>query len=362
MSTTSYSSKSLSAEGVHCYQSNITSPLTTPSEHRWSDVIPPKTALKFAVFLDSDDLVLFSDGELLEDSRTEELLLRSPLSPSDACSQVLSIGQSTIPISDKSSTLLYFRDNLGSLLAENDLPPTSDSQKRAIMGRTQTSSTLGGLDVYLRGSLLGQAHPDNRYYSCMNELDGQFEFDPRTSFAKGYMRNVEGKEVVDDTVTDEGFFEVDIAPRQRQTLAKASSSRPNRPPIGAQSVASTTGTSDFVSIESDGASSVWSTIEAPGFPAYPDYTYMDQQPPLKKRLTKPRPADIPAPPSEVLKREVFSHQVSLPPRSAEEKRLTDKQERKSFAKLICSRSKKKSAEGDQWICIEVSHESRRRFT
>ncbi|KAJ3781048.1 hypothetical protein GGU10DRAFT_123472 [Lentinula aff. detonsa] len=223
MSTTSYSSKSLSAEG--CYQSNITSPLTTPSEHRWSDVIPPKTALKFAVFLDSDDLVLFSDGELLEDSRTEELLLRSPLSPSDACSQVLSIGQSTIPISDKSSTLLYFRDNLGSLLAENDLPPTSDSQKRAIMGRTQTSSTLGGLDVYLRGSLLGQAHPDNRYYSCMNELDGQFEFDPRTSFAKGYMRNVEGKEVVDDTVTDEGFFEVDIAPRQRQTLAKASSSR-----------------------------------------------------------------------------------------------------------------------------------------
>ncbi|KAJ4477273.1 hypothetical protein J3R30DRAFT_196912 [Lentinula aciculospora] len=218
MSTTFCSSKSSLTERYH--QSNSTSTPTTPSEHRWSDVVPPKTALKFAVVWDSDDLLVFSGGELLEDSRTEELLLRSPLSPSDACSQVHSVGYSTVPLSDQSSTLLYFRENMGSVLAANTPPPTSDSEKRMIWGRTQTSSTLEGLDVYLRGSLLGQAHRNDRYYSCLDELDGQFEFDPRTSFAKEYSRNVEEKEIVDDAVTDEGFFEVHI-PRQRQVLAKS---------------------------------------------------------------------------------------------------------------------------------------------
>ncbi|KAJ3814078.1 hypothetical protein F5876DRAFT_73242 [Lentinula aff. lateritia] len=300
MSISSCSSTCSFSEGR--YQSNTTSTPTTPSEHRWSDVIPPKTALKFAVVWDSDDLVVFSGGELLEDSRTEELLLGSPLSPSDACSQAFSVGQSTMLLSDKSSTMLYFRDNMGSVLAENHSPSTSDSEKRMILGRTQTSSTMEGLDVYLRGSLMGQAHRNNRYYSCLDNLDGQFEFDPRTSFAKEYLRKVEGKDIVDDAVTDEGFFEVEIAPRQHQILAKTYS-RCDIHPTDAHSVASSTKTSDFVSIEGDDASSIWSTIETPVLPSYLGYTSMDQRPRLKRRLTKPRPADIPAPPSEVLKRE-----------------------------------------------------------
>lgn len=70
---------------------------------------------------------------------------------------------------------------------------------------------------------MGQAHRNNRYYSCLDNLDGQFDFDPRTSFAKEYLRKVESKDIVDDAVTDEGFFEVEIAPRQHQILAKPSS-------------------------------------------------------------------------------------------------------------------------------------------
>ncbi|KAJ3761040.1 hypothetical protein EV360DRAFT_80618 [Lentinula raphanica] len=359
MSTTSHSSKFLAAQGYH--HPNITSPPTTSSEYRWSDVIPPKTALQFAVFWDSDDLVLFSDGELLEDSRTEDLL-GSPLSPSDACSQVVSLGQSTIPLSDKSSTLLYFRDHLGPLIAEDSRPPTSDSQERSFLGRTQTSSTLEGLDVYLRGSLFGQAHRDHRYYSCLEDLDGKFEFDPRTSFAKEYLRNTETKEIIDDTVTDEGFFEVNITSRRRARDGKSSHLRPNSDSTGTSSTSSTTRMSDFVSIEDDGASSDWSTVEAPEFPSYSEYPHgrKVKQRPHKRRLTKPRPAEIPAPPSEVLQREVFSHQVSLPPWNIEGSRST-KQDSKMFG-IACSRSKKKAAEEDRWLCIEVSPETRRRIT
>lgn len=167
---------------------------------------------------DSEDLVFFSGGELEEDARTEDLLLGSP---SDAHSQVLSVGYSTIPLSDKSSTLLYFRENMGSIFESNS--PHSMGQDRKICGRTQTSSTMGGLDVYARGSLLGQVHRNDKHYSCLENLDGHFEFDPRTSFAKEYGSGgyqFEGKEIVDDAVTDEGFYEVEIASRQRHTSAE----------------------------------------------------------------------------------------------------------------------------------------------
>lgn len=170
---------------------------------------------------DSEDLVVFSGGELEEDGRTEDLLSGSP---SDAHSQVLSVGHSTIPLSDKSSTLLYFRENMGSIF-EGNSPPMVGRQDRMICGRTQTSSTMGGLDVYVRGSLLGQAHRNNQHYSCLENLDGQFEFDPRTSFAKGYRGGSyksEGKEILDDAVTDEGFYEIEIAPRQRHAFAERS--------------------------------------------------------------------------------------------------------------------------------------------
>lgn len=334
------------------YSSNTTPISDTPSEHRWSDVIPPKTALKFAVIWDSEDLVAFSGGELEEDdSRTEDLLLGSP---SDACSQVLSVGCSTIPLSDKSSTLLYFRENMGSVLEAS-----SPQQNRRFRGRTQTSSTLEGLDVYLRGSMFGQAHQNNRYYSCLEDLDGQFEFDPRTSFAKGYMRggsSAEEKEIVDDMVTDEGFYEVQLAPRQRHI----STERSARHGLKTTSSDSTSTGSNFVTIENDDASSVWSAIEAPESPSYSGITSRDQCPPIKRRLTKRRPADLPARPSEVLRREVFSHQVSLPPRNAKVKPPSQAPAKKPLSKLVHQLSKKKPIEGDQWICIEVSHEVRQR--
>ncbi|KIK63341.1 hypothetical protein GYMLUDRAFT_465303 [Collybiopsis luxurians FD-317 M1] len=334
---------------------------STPNEYRWSDVIPPKTALKFAVIWDEEDFVAFSGGELLDDCRTEELLIASPTSPSDACSQVLSVGPSTIPLSDKSSTLMYFREDMGSVLDPTPLDAVTP-RNRMLLGRTQTSSTMDGLDVYLRGSLLGQAHRNNHYYSCLENLDGEFDFDPRTSFAKGYKQTGGKGEAADDTVTDEGFYEVLIAPRQRHVSTEHSARRDLK--VQSTYSESTTATSDFVSIDADDASSTWSTVDPPEYSLYTGLC-IDQCPPMKRRLRKPRPADIPAPPSEVLQRQVFSHQVSLPPaRSIEAEDARSPHRKKSLVKLVQQISKKhsKSAPVDveQWICIEVSHEVRQR--
>jgi hypothetical protein len=129
----------------------------------------------------------FSDGE------------ESPDSPTDAYdnqSQILTIGPSVVPNSEYTATLDFFRDNHDFLFSE---PIFSFDRP------TRTSSTLDGLDVYLRGSLLGEAHKSLRHYSFFENLDGDFTFDPRTSFAQMWMKSEE--DVSGDDVSDEGFFE-----------------------------------------------------------------------------------------------------------------------------------------------------------
>ncbi|KAJ7938552.1 hypothetical protein B0H13DRAFT_2301584 [Mycena leptocephala] len=53
--------------------------------------------------------------------------------------------------------------------------------------------------------MLGRAHNANRYCSCFQDLDGDFTFDPRTSFAKFLMGDEISKGVLD--ISDEGYFE-----------------------------------------------------------------------------------------------------------------------------------------------------------
>ncbi|KAJ6617306.1 hypothetical protein B0H10DRAFT_2218646 [Mycena sp. CBHHK59/15] len=102
---------------------------------------------------------------------------QSPDSPSDAYdrSQVLTIGTSVIPPSEYTGTLQFFRQNHDFLFTESTFFPD-----RPMRGRTQTSSTMNGLDVYLLGSMLGRAHNANRYCACFQDLDTDFAFDPRT--------------------------------------------------------------------------------------------------------------------------------------------------------------------------------------
>jgi hypothetical protein len=165
-------------------------------------VVPPDSGLTFAVVWDPEekDILTFSAAELSESTSPD-----SPDSPVDAYdnrSQVLTITPSVVPAeyARTPATMQFFRENHDFLFAE----PTSFPD-RPMRGRTQTSSTMGGLDVYLRGSMLAKAHNANRYYSCFQDLDGDFAFDPCTSFGHMWLNDM--KEEIRDDVSDEGFFE-----------------------------------------------------------------------------------------------------------------------------------------------------------
>ncbi|KAJ7463177.1 hypothetical protein FB451DRAFT_1265806 [Mycena latifolia] len=228
-------------------------------DHRWSEVVPPDSGLTFAVVWDPEenDILTFSSAELSDPVRDRQ----SPDSPSDAYSQVLTIGPSLAPPSECTGTLQCFRENHDSLFAESAFFPD-----RPTRGRTQTSSTLDGLDVYLRGSLLGRAHNANRYVSCFQELDDDFSFDPRTSFAHMWLKQMKDS------------------------------------------------TSNFVTVENemdDEATTAWSAVEAPNTPSYSRLLFTGL-PHSQRRLRKTRPVTRPASPAAVLDRPEYSHNLPVP--------------------------------------------------
>ncbi|KAJ7681349.1 hypothetical protein B0H17DRAFT_1205880 [Mycena rosella] len=267
--------------------------------HRWSEVVPPESGLTFAVVWDPEakDILTFSSAELSESSDRDP---QSPDSPSDAYSQILTINPSIGPASEytATATLEFFRENHDFLFGESTFSPD-----RPTRGRTQTSSTIDGLDVYLRGSMLGCAHNANRYYSCFQDLDADFAFDPRTSFAK-WMKNL--KREARDDVSDEGFFEGGQYNMDEDDDVNMSSSFS----------VTTTSTSNYINVENemdDDESSDWSALEAPNTPGFSRLLFIPPPPPASRRLRKTRPVPGPAAPSAVLDRREYSHNVPIPP-------------------------------------------------
>ncbi|KAL0575956.1 hypothetical protein V5O48_006026 [Marasmius crinis-equi] len=300
----------------------------TPSPCRWSDVIPPNSGLTFAVLWDpEDDMVAFSGGELFEDSSI------ALTSPTDACSQVL-----TLPLSDNTGTctgtLQYFRENHEWLFSDEHEDAmdkgrfrlrASLMRSRDKLGRTQTSSTMGELDVYLRGSLMGRAHPNNgKFNSCFGGLDRDFDFDPRTEFEEVWGREMlvlDGDSEVEfvglalgarrkdcsEQVDDEGFFEVEFSPKRPTALRAASTSKLSRPkPSGIKP------SNPSAQASPDDDTRSWQSVECPNrmSMAYLNLIHGEHR---HRKLMKKRPSDTPAPPSEVLQRQVFSHQISIVP-------------------------------------------------
>ncbi|KAF4577153.1 hypothetical protein EYR36_005140 [Pleurotus pulmonarius] len=158
------------------------------SNHRWSEVIPPDTGLTFAVIWDPEDgLLAFSGAELLGSSANYFPDSR-PISPSEALdgqSQVITLKtlSSGNVLTETPATLAFFRDTHRFLFAGSR--SRLSSAKRPRHGaRTQTSSTIGGMDVYLRGSLLGRAHKDQTHYSCFDLLEQDFEVKPFNDLTK----------------------------------------------------------------------------------------------------------------------------------------------------------------------------------
>ncbi|KAJ7641974.1 hypothetical protein FB45DRAFT_364182 [Roridomyces roridus] len=288
------------------------SPLDSPStptwnDHRWSELVPPESGLTFAVIWDpdQDSILTFSAPALFSDSIYD--MARSPDSPSDTDgrSQILTIGPGPSFLSPSEyacTTPQYLRENHDYLFPESSTPGRTRPQ-------TRTSSTMDGLDVYLRGSMLGHAHKSERYRSCFRDLDGEFAFDPRTSFAcawQEYMENgIGGK--ADDMSSDEGFYSLD---HDANNMSSAFS-------------VTTTSTSNYVEVENemydddDGGTTAWTALEPPNTPGFshglmfpPIHAPVPRQP---HRLHKPRP---PASPALVLHRPEYNHISSPRPLSS----------------------------------------------
>ncbi|KAJ7809127.1 hypothetical protein B0H14DRAFT_2867676, partial [Mycena olivaceomarginata] len=313
--------------------STPTTSIGCSDDHRWSDFIPPEAGLTFSVAWDPEgkDDPTFSAAQLSELGRDS----RSPDSPSDAYdnrSQVLTITPSVALASEFATTpgtLQFFRENHDFLFAEAAFFPD-----RALRGRTQTSSTLDGLDVYLRGSMLGKAHTANRYYSCFQELDGDFAFDPCTSFAHMWMRNRKG-EVIRDDISDEGFFE-----------GGQFRGMDNEVNLSSRFSGTTTSASNFVTVENmmeDDSSTTWSALEAPNTPSYsPASENPGQCPGL-------------ASPSDVLARPEHNDNLPTPtPRSGTT--VTFRTRSPASARGLGRRKKTEEAAG--WVWVEVKENAK----
>ncbi|KAJ7166564.1 hypothetical protein C8R43DRAFT_986350 [Mycena crocata] len=344
---------------------NTATSVACSDDHRWSEVVPPDSGLTFAVVWDpeEEDILTFSTAELSSFTDRDP---KSPDSPSDAFdsrSQVLTIGTSVIPASENTGTLEYFRDNANFLFAESAYSP----RDRPMRGRTQTSSTMDGLDVYLRGSMLGKAHNANRYVSCFQDLDDGFSFDPRTSFAHKWMRG--GKETVRDDVSDEGFFEGGQYKGQYGGRRYSGMDGGNEVNMSSSFSVTTTSTSNYITVENemDDESSTWSALEAPNTPSYSRLLFTSPPSSTNHRLRKPRPIPGPASPSDVLERPVYNHSTSLPgplPQTPERIRRTQsspstpRQRNLSLVpKFARGLGKNKKPEGPGWVWIDVKAEN-----
>ncbi|KAF9497662.1 hypothetical protein BDN71DRAFT_1444477 [Pleurotus eryngii] len=284
------------------------------SNHRWSEVIPPDTGLTFAVIWDPEDgLLAFSGAELLG-SPANYFPDSRPISPSetlDGQSQVITLKtlSSGNVLSETPATLAFFRDTHRFLFAGSRSRLSSTKRPRH-GARTQTSSTIGGMDVYLRGSLLGRAHKDQTHYSCFDLLEQDFEVKPFNDLTK-----------TDSTESLEMRYNRAFSIFQAQHN------------LSSRFSTTTTSTSSYISVkrnvgDEDFASKTWSILERPSTPIFSRPTLAYKECPnvdcggvrvrASQRLRKYRrkrvdEADIPTPPAEVLQRSEYNHEVNFPP-------------------------------------------------
>ncbi|KAF8886721.1 hypothetical protein BD779DRAFT_603597 [Infundibulicybe gibba] len=172
------------------------------NDNRWSDVVPPKSALVFAVVWGPDDeIVTFSEADLFDLGEGD--LNVAPCYPAsdarDDRSQMLTLGHSSVLLSAHPSTLAFFRDKHEHLF--------SQQTDRAVFGGARTSSTLGGLDVYLRGSMLGKTFPIYKRYSCLEDMDTEVHFETQNLFAEVSPRGWHGQDDGMTSFNDEGYYE-----------------------------------------------------------------------------------------------------------------------------------------------------------
>lgn len=162
-------------------------------------MIPSDTGISFAVAWDPvEDAAVFSGARLVQSATGRE----DPISPTDIVdthSQVLTIGPSSILVSENTGTLGYFRDQQDLFFSAK----TPQFDKRMAQEQARSSSTRSGIDVYLRGSVLGNGRRQRRRKASGGDgLDMDFQQDPITSFVRLCLRYADGE--IEQPHTEDG--------------------------------------------------------------------------------------------------------------------------------------------------------------
>ncbi|KAG8216285.1 hypothetical protein J3R82DRAFT_6346 [Butyriboletus roseoflavus] len=153
---------------------------------RWSEVVPPKTALTFAALWDPDEgMVTFSGAELLE---SESLSGTSPDAfDDDDESQLISVDRDTDEVTmtgENTATLATFQDAFNAFLhrAPSEHLHAKPGQDTLRCMQTRASSTFDGLDVYSHDIQLKPKR--SLQLSCMNLLDVESTFRMPSEFGR----------------------------------------------------------------------------------------------------------------------------------------------------------------------------------
>ncbi|KAF8182700.1 hypothetical protein BJ912DRAFT_928447 [Pholiota molesta] len=126
-------------------------------------------SLAFVAVWDPADDVLFLSHP--NSDRGSFLTAKPGLYPSDPISELQSLNNPSVASSSRSSVCYQsVREDHGPLFS------TMTLEQRSLRGMTQTSSTLGGLDVYLKGAALALTHRHQPVYSVL-DFSTDFQFD-----------------------------------------------------------------------------------------------------------------------------------------------------------------------------------------
>ncbi|KAH7912749.1 hypothetical protein BJ138DRAFT_1147546 [Hygrophoropsis aurantiaca] len=172
-------------------------------DKRWSDVVPPKSALTFAAMWDPDEgMVTFSGARLLDSRGESYLAVEDPNADPfhEDYPQVLPVNGDPDEFGESSATMATFQDAFKAFL--HRIPRNSNYHTNHKHSNTIASSTLGGLDIYSRepATPLPMRRRSPQRYPYFNRLDREPPLTPRSKF--GVPKNESPC-----TVDDEGFYE-----------------------------------------------------------------------------------------------------------------------------------------------------------
>ncbi|KIJ63007.1 hypothetical protein HYDPIDRAFT_113508 [Hydnomerulius pinastri MD-312] len=323
------------------------SPTSSPTDsddsqdHRWSEVIPPKTALTFAALWDPEEgMVTFSGAALLESESLAGMASHPDVfdDSDDDSSQVITIDRDSDTMGENTATLATFQDAFKAFL--HRVPRNSRQPKHAKCLQARASSTFDGLDVYSRDIALKPK--GSIQFSCVDRLEMESSFRTPSTFGKLRLRS--------DLMLDRHHSEDESCTGRAVAHLKSRFST------------TTTSTSNYVEV----AQGLPSNPKKPGAhrprtppqPAWPADECASPSSPCtpRRRLRKRRPCggDRPSPASPS-----SSSSSEDPPTPPTSPASPTKNTKYKFAML--PRRMTRSASDDGWICIEVTPVIRQRY-